>query len=89
MDELLQSAYVNVNLPRSKPPHWTPLLAAAMNGHPLVTSLLLRHGAQINYVDHANRTALYIAATQGHSSVVTVLLNNKADIHIANRTGNH
>lgn len=40
--------------------HMTPLLLAATTGHSDAVLILLEHGANVNAIDHMNRTALHL-----------------------------
>ena len=42
---------------------------------------LLKNGADVNYQNYANNTALNIAATEGHIKVVLMLVARDADIN--------
>lgn len=54
---------------------YTPLVAAAENGHVEIVEVLLEAGADVNLKNPvAGRTALYAAAQCGHLPVVTLLL---------------
>ena len=51
-----------------------------------MVELLLKHGANVDGVDHDFRTALQSAAWQGHGNVVTLLLGFGADVdHTCNQ----
>src|SRR5262249_38704912 len=58
----------------------TPLHAAAKNGNPEITQLLLNSKIPIRNIDSKNkdfeRTPLHEAARQGHKELVAVLLEN-------------
>ncbi|KAJ7295881.1 hypothetical protein O6H91_Y157300 [Diphasiastrum complanatum] len=59
----------------------TPLILAATSGNEKITKLLLAAGANINFHDSRQYTALHHAAIGGHRSVVKLLLVAGADIH--------
>ena len=58
--------------------HWyTPLIAAAENGHTDIVELLMGAGADINLSDGQGRSALYCAAKHGRANVVDLLLREE------------
>ena len=65
----------------------TPLTMAADQGYIRIVSLLLDHGADVNYQSDRKDTALTNAARQGHMAVVRKLLEYNADIDITNKIG--
>ncbi|KAJ3526709.1 hypothetical protein NM208_g11059 [Fusarium decemcellulare] len=52
------------------------ILRAAANGHEMVLKQLLETGADVEFHDRDNRTALSYAAKNGHQSVVNILLRH-------------
>ena len=62
---------------------FSPLLAAARNGHTDICGLLLKHGSNVNETHSISKsTALHFAAQYGHDEIVTILLNHGANIKI-------
>uniref|UniRef100_A0A8C7R5P8 Ankyrin repeat domain 52a n=1 Tax=Oncorhynchus mykiss TaxID=8022 RepID=A0A8C7R5P8_ONCMY len=67
----------------------TPLHAAACAEDVSGLQLVLRHGAEINAVDHTGRSALMVAADNGQSGTVAILLQRaKADLTLLDDNGN-
>ena len=66
---------------------WTPLRAAAGNGHEAVAWLLLDRGADVSTADRYGWTPLRAAAGNGHEAVVRLLLDRVADVLTADRYG--
>ena len=58
----------------------TAILTAAMHGHLQACRILRECGAQVNYVDNSNLTALAIASNEGHIDVVKWLITQGADM---------
>ena len=58
----------------------TPLIAASSYGYQEVVDVLLHNGANVNFVDSAQRTALFHAAGRGHVGVVDFLLREGAEV---------
>uniref|UniRef100_A0A8K9X910 Ankyrin repeat domain 52a n=1 Tax=Oncorhynchus mykiss TaxID=8022 RepID=A0A8K9X910_ONCMY len=85
---LLESAGVQmVNTRDTK--ERTPLHAAACAEDVAGLQLVLRHGAEINAVDHTGRSALMVAADNGQSGTVAILLHRaKADLTLLDDNGN-
>ena len=54
---------------------FTPLLAAAQNGHTDICGLLLAHGCDANALLNPKHTSLHFAADRGHEAVVEALLS--------------
>uniref|UniRef100_A0A671MZU0 Serine/threonine-protein phosphatase 6 regulatory ankyrin repeat subunit C n=1 Tax=Sinocyclocheilus anshuiensis TaxID=1608454 RepID=A0A671MZU0_9TELE len=80
---LLESSVCNslVNIRDAK--GRTPLHAAAVAEDMAGLQLVLRHGADINAVDHSGRSALMVAADNGQSGAVALLLHRaKADLSL-------
>ena len=75
----LISAGAQVDTP-SPGSRWTPLMAAANNGHNDILIALLDAGANINNKDHQGRTPLFMAAFGGHEDVVRTLIDKGADV---------
>jgi ankyrin repeat protein len=53
---------------------YTPLIAAAENGHTDIVELLIGAGADVKLSNGQDRSALYCAATNGHTDIVILLL---------------
>jgi len=66
---------------------WTPLHAAAANGHLKMCQTLLEQGADINAQDLAGSTPLHLAAGRGHHETVSLLLEYGANATIKNARG--
>ena len=56
---------------------YTPMIAAAENGHTDIIELLIAAGADVNLSDGQGRSALYCAATHGRANVVGLLLREE------------
>ena len=70
------------------PQGFSPLIAAAQNGHTDVCSLLLAHGSNVNEMEPETKdTVLHYAAGGGHESLVEVLLAWGANIDPQSHTG--
>jgi ankyrin repeat protein len=65
----------------------TPLMAAAINGDPVLLQLLIARGADVNAKDQAGNTALIDAARVGHPEAVRLLIANHADVNARNAKG--
>ena len=63
-----------VNLPNRV--GWSPLMAAAQEGHHITCGVLLRAKAHVGWRDGRDRTALMEACEQGHHMVVQCLLSH-------------
>ena len=48
---------------------WTPLTAAAHNGHTAVVDALAERGADVEHRDNWGRTPLFVAAVEGRAQV--------------------
>jgi ankyrin repeat protein len=75
---LIEKAGVDIS-DTSAPRGWTPLNAAASNGHLDVVKYLLEKGADTSC--KVGRTPLARAAASGHLEVAKVLLQHGADIN--------
>jgi len=60
---------------------YTPLFAAAINGHREIADLLLVNGANVNAKNNIGWTPLYLAAQQGHIDMMKLLIANGADVN--------
>jgi ankyrin repeat protein len=65
----------------------TPLIIAASNDQPVVVSLLIQLGANVNARDKGEYAPLHWAAFYGHATVASLLLKNGADIDAQQNTG--
>jgi ankyrin repeat protein len=63
------------------------LLLAAMNGHPQAVSILLEHGAEVDFKDPNGRTALTWASIYGHSVTAKLLIDKGADLSLKDQFG--
>ena len=56
---------------------FSPLLAAAQNGHTEICGLLLAHGSDVNEISTVmgNITPLHVAAVRGHEATIAALLS--------------
>lgn len=63
------------------------LMLAAYNGHEVLTSLLLQHGADVNSRDASGNTILMGVAFKGHVEIAQRLLAAGADPHATNPSG--
>lgn len=62
---------------------FTPLLAAAKNGHLEVVKYLVEHGADIDKSDNNRRkTPLLAAAFEGHFEIVKYLVDKGANVNV-------
>ena len=57
----------------------TPLHFAAFGNETATAEVLIRHGAEVDAVDHHGFTPLHVAASQGSAGVAALLLKHKAD----------
>ena len=84
MAALAQGGRVAVRNPQG----FTPLLAAAQNGHTDICGLLLAHGSDVNEMDPDTKsTALHDAALRGHVALVEALLSWGAAVDKLNHWG--
>ncbi|MDR1901501.1 MAG: ankyrin repeat domain-containing protein [Treponema sp.] len=65
----------------------TPLMAAALNGHAEVVSLLIASKANVNAVDKDGDTALMAASAAGHLDIVELLIAAKANVNAKDKFG--
>lgn len=65
---------------------WTPLTAAADQGHFMVVRELIAAGADVNTPDGAGNTPLFYAAIKGHTEVAQFLLMKGGRINDWTRT---
>ena len=64
------------NVSAWSPDGGTPLLAAALNGHPDICDLLLAHGSNVNEATRSTKeTSLHLAGARGDEATVEVLLS--------------
>jgi energy-coupling factor transporter ATP-binding protein EcfA2 len=70
-----------------RPPGYTPLMGAAMNGRLESMQLLLDDGATINKRGPDGVTALALAASSGRRKVVEFLLDRGADLNVRDFEG--
>ncbi|KAI1654117.1 putative ankyrin repeat protein [Daldinia decipiens] len=72
------------NKDAAPPGHLMPLTMAVYNGSTELVSLLIQHGAQVDFVDpsdHFCKTPLSWACAEGDLDMVKLLLKNKADVN--------
>ena len=62
---------------------FSPLLAAAQNGHTEICGLLLAHGSDVNEISTVmgNITPLHVAAVRGHEATIAALLSWGAEVN--------
>ena len=60
---------------------WTPLHAAASNGHGLIVEILIHHQANVNALTKQQKTPLILAAANGHNNVIKELLKANVDVN--------
>jgi ankyrin repeat protein len=65
---------------------WTPLMKAALNGHPEAVRKLLDKGAQVELVDKGGYSAMMLAASNGFVEVVRILLDHGAEVDRVEQT---
>ena len=75
---LQQQGWVKVNL----------LITAVNKKNVDAVKILLQHGAEVNWQDGFNTTALMYAANDGNLPIVKLLLDNGADIKHKDKQGN-
>jgi len=85
--ELLIAAGANIDT--NLPDHGTPLHQAVFGdwGSPTATSVLIKHGAQVNAVDSKGKTPLMDACVNGEVECVRLLLAANADRSIRDAAG--
>ena len=67
---------------------FSPLLAAAQNGHTDICGILLAHGSDVNEVNPVTKHhALHLAAGEGHVALLEALLSWGAAIDLKDLTG--
>ena len=70
------------------PEGFTPLLAAAQNGHTDICGLLLAHDSDVNDTEPlAKQTALHLAASKGHNTLIEALLSWGAGVNTKDHAG--
>ena len=62
---------------------WTPLMAAAWEGHTSIVKVLLKNDANISLVNSERRSALLLAESGGHREVVKLLETSRASAGIS------
>ncbi|MCI4381923.1 hypothetical protein PGIGA_G00257430 [Pangasianodon gigas] len=67
---------------------FTPLHVAALHGHTVLVSLLIRHGANINACNGQNATPLHLACQNNHTQVVSSLVECNAKLNKKDQFGN-
>lgn len=67
--------------------HGPELITAAQSNDILTAGSLLEKGADVNYRDQDQRTALYWASMNGHAEMVSLLLEKGADVYAETREG--
>ena len=66
---------------------WTPLHAAAENGHDQMVVWLIKNGATVNVRDSRGNTPLHLAAAEGSEATSRCLLDGGADLSARNNAG--
>lgn len=84
LNALLSSGSIDINTGGEK--GLTPLMFAAVGGHPHSTRVLLDKGASVSVVDVDGCTALLLAAQQGHLAVTKMLVEAGAELEAATST---
>jgi ankyrin repeat protein len=68
--------------------HIYALHISVTEGHLVIVSLLVeRSSAELNFKDQDGRTPLWLAASRGHVNVVEFLLSHNADVSISDNNG--
>ena len=79
-----QGGRVTARAPRG----FTPLLAAAQNGHTDICGLLLAYGSNVHeVVSDTKFTALHFAAGRGHNATLEALLSWGAEVNLQAHLG--
>lgn len=65
---------------------WTPLHEACSNGETFIVSMLLEHGADVNFTTEASWTALHVASEIGNLETIQFLADYGADINCQDAT---
>ena len=65
----------------------TPLMAACQNRDLLLTTRLIRHGADVRATNYEGRTALHYAASFGNAQMVSLLTDYGAEIEVRKLVG--
>ncbi len=71
-----------------KCPLFTPLTYASSSGFIEIVELLLKHCADVNFVDNNGDTALLCASSQNYINIVKILLKHGADPNYKDHDGN-
>lgn len=66
---------------------WTPLHAAAENGHDQMVAWLIKNGATVDVRDSRGNTPLHLAAAEGSEATAHRLLDGGADLNARNNAG--
>ncbi|CAN0216505.1 unnamed protein product [Scytosiphon promiscuus] len=82
MVEELLKAGANPNVRYGQSNRHSPLFFGAKDGE--MTSMLVKHGADVKSTDDLGYTALHWAAAKGGSAVIDVLMGNGADVEARN-----
>ncbi|XP_034033197.1 ankyrin repeat domain-containing protein 27 [Thalassophryne amazonica] len=83
---VLQAGALGVNC--SNVDGFTPLHVAALHGHLVLVTLLIRHGANVNARNTQNATPLHLASQNSHVQVVRFLLECNAKLNKKDHYGN-
>ena len=84
---LLGLGDININWINEDAQGETPLIVATRNGRLEVVRALLDAGANVNYRDNGDPTAIYWAAFKNDIEMIKLLLERGADPNIAKRDG--
>jgi uncharacterized protein len=60
---------------------YTSLALSVKNGHSNVCKLLIKHGANVNSVNNADQTVIFIACWANQTELVKLLIENNADLN--------
>jgi ankyrin repeat protein len=66
---------------------WTALHVASRNGRPVITRLLLEHGAVVNYEDKFGKNALHLASRHRSNDLARLLLDHGANLNALDTWG--